>query len=149
MQQNASVSWDMMSKNDDYPPKVAELQQSVEELDIGIKAIVEEHDRFSIKGSEKEIWSWFGQFPIESLRESLDFDLKRKRSRYSLKDMKYKFHLRKMHEKVNLQLEEKKNELQLAKIDHLLARIEGVQNEQREQSGKSVRRSTKRKKASG
>ena len=117
-----------MFKSDNYPSEVIDLQISVEELDIGVRAIIEEHERFSPKGSDKEIWSWFSSFPIESLRESLDFDLKRYRAKYSLKDMKYKFHLRKMYNKAILQLEEKKSELQLAKVNYLLKMIQETQS---------------------
>jgi hypothetical protein len=119
------------------------LQKSVRDLDSDLRAITKEHNAYGINGSEEEIEEWFHCLPIESLRESIDFENKVPRTKYSLQDMKRRFALRKTHEKKKDELEKKKSELQVSKIDDLIACIERIQN------GKYTRRNSTRKSASG
>jgi hypothetical protein len=107
---------------------VRKLQKSVRELDADLKTIVKEHDKYGINGTEEEIAQWFQCFPIETLRESIDFENHRPREKYSLQDMKKRFSLRKLHEKKKDALDKAKSDLRIAKIEILLSKIERVQH---------------------
>jgi hypothetical protein len=118
------------------------LQRSVKELDLDLQAILEEHDRYRLRGSDESILNWFESLPIETLCESLDHDHHRPRTRYSLQDMRHKFALRRLHEKKTAELVQKQSELKVAKIDCVLAEIERIQN------GEDTRRNPRGKKSS-
>lgn len=108
--------------------QLKKLKKNVKELDLDLKAISDEHDRYCLKGSEEEIMSWFKSLPIETLKESLDREHKHPRSKYSLKDMKHKFELRKLHEKISKERDLKQIELNIAKIDLVLSKIKKIED---------------------
>jgi hypothetical protein len=113
----------MKLKSDKY---IKKLQRNVRELDLDIQAIIEEHDRYVLSGSTKEIQNWFDSLPIESLKELCDREKHRPRTKYSLHDMKHKFALRKLHDEKQEQLISERSKLNLAKIDFILSQIEKV-----------------------
>jgi hypothetical protein len=137
----------MMLRSDNHAKQVKRLQKTVKELDLDLKAIVEEHDRYRLQGPDDKIMNWFHSLPIETLVESLDREYHKPRTKYSLHDMKHKFALRKLHEKKSKELEQKKTELNLAKINHVLAQIERIQNDPgSDPSGNQGRKRTSRQK---
>lgn len=116
-----------MVKNHDK--QVKRLQKAVKELGLDLEAILEEHDRYRLKGSSEEVMDWFQSLPIETLRESIDREHKKPRTKYSLHDMKHKFELRKLHELKTKELEQKQSQLNVAKINSILAQIERIKND--------------------
>lgn len=124
-----SISSDIISQSGETMTEIKKLTKTVKELDLDIKAISDEHDRYCLKGSSEEIMNWFKSLPIETLRESIDREHKKPRTKYSLRDMKHKFELRKLHDKKTEELYLKKIELNIAKIDLLLSKIEMENNE--------------------
>lgn len=122
------MSWGMKLRSDNHAQQVKRLQRSVSELDLDVKAILEEHDRYRMKGSDEEILKWFQSLPIETLHESCDREHQKPRTKYSLHDMKHKFSLRRLHEKKVQELVKRKSELNVARINCILAQIEKVQN---------------------
>lgn len=123
--------------------KLRRLYRSVQELDLDIKAIEEEHDKYRLQGSDSEVMRWFDSLPIETLRESCDYDYGKPRIKYSLHDISCKFDLKRLYDKKSEELEKKQSELHVARIDRVLGKIEDFQD------GKYLRRNSRRKKTSG
>lgn len=113
-------------RSDNHAYKVKRLEKSVKELGQDVQAILEEHDRYRLKGSNEEIMEWFQSLPIETLKESLDRERQKPRTKYSLHDMQHKFTLRKLHEQKTLELECKQTDLIVAKINHVLTQIDRI-----------------------
>lgn len=111
---------------DNHARQIKRLQRSVEELDLDIKAILEEYDRYRMKGTNEEIMDWFQSLPIETLRESCDRERGNPRCKYSLKDMQHNFSLRRLHEQKTFEFQRKQSELNVARINHVLAQIERI-----------------------
>jgi hypothetical protein len=124
----------------DNAKQVKRLQRSVRELDLDLKAIVEEHDRYRLQGPDDQVMNWFHSLPIETLAESLDIEHHKPRTKYSLHDMKHKFALRRLHEKKSKELEQKKSELNIAKINLVITQIERIQNDPKSDSSGNKRR---------
>jgi hypothetical protein len=120
------VAWGTRLRSGNHARQVKRLQRSVEELGLDLKAILEEHDRYRLKGTNEEIMDWFQSLPIETLRESCDREHGFPRTKYSLRDMQHNFALRKLHEKKTQEFERKQSELNVARINHVLAQIERV-----------------------
>ncbi len=118
----------MKLKSDDLTKQVKNLQRSVNDLNLDLQAIQEEHDRYVLGASKDEAIEWFHSLPIESLKESLNHDKKNPRTKYSLQDMKHKFALRRLHEKKKEQLEDEKSKLSIARVNHILVQIENVES---------------------
>jgi|SRR5690606_296972 len=106
--------------------EVRELERCVNDLNLDLQAIIQEHEHYIFNGSNEEVLSWFHSLPIETLSESMDFDAKKPRSKYSLSDMKRQFVLRKLHQEKLKELESKKIELSIAKIDNIINDIESI-----------------------
>lgn len=123
------MSWGTKLRSVNYVRQIKRLQRSVNELNLDLQAILEEHDRYRLKGSKDEIMEWFNSLPIETLFESLDNEHQRPRKKYSLQHMKHKFALRKLHEKKKQELEKKQTDLNIAKIDCILEKIERVEDD--------------------
>lgn len=130
----------MKLKNDNLSQQVKKLQRSVNELNLDLEAIQEEHDRYALDVSKDETIDWFHSLPIESLMESLNLDYKNPRTKFSLKDMKHKFALRKLHEQKKSKLEDEKIRLNVAKIDYILSKIKDIENVIPESSVKKIRK---------
>lgn len=116
----------MKLRNDNHARQVKRLEKSVKELGLDVQAILEEHDRYRLKGSNEEIMEWFQSLPIETLHESLDRERQKPRTKYSLHDMTHKFALRRLHEQKIRELDRKQTDLNVAKINLILAQIERV-----------------------
>lgn len=120
------MNWGMKLRNANI--RVKRLQKCVKELNLDLQAILEEHDRYRLKGSDEEVMNWFHSLPIETLRESCERERGKPRTRYSLHDMRHKFALRRLHEQKCNELVAKQAELNIAKINCILAKIERIQN---------------------
>jgi hypothetical protein len=118
----------MKSKNIDISKQIKKFQRNIKNLSLDVKAIIEEHDRYTLNGSKEEVEKWFHSLPIESLKESLNREYGRPRTRYTLHDMKHKFALRKLYEQKQDALVEEQRKLNIAKIDYILLQIERIQN---------------------
>jgi hypothetical protein len=104
-----------------------QLQETVQELDLDLQAIAEEHDKYCLKTStDDEAMNWLHSLPIETLKDSLDKEHQRPRSKYSMHDIVHKSALRKLHEKKKNELESHKNKLNIARLDSLIAKIEEI-----------------------
>lgn len=114
----------MRLKSDNHARQVKRLLRSVRELDLDLKAIINEHDEYRLKCTNEEITDWFQSLPIETLKESCDREHGRPRTKYSLDHMRHKFALRRLYEKKLIELERKKSELIVANINHILAQID-------------------------
>lgn len=115
-----------MLKND---KQIKRIQRKVNNLNLDLQAIIEEHDRYIPKASDEAIAKWFDSLPIETLKESLDREKHRPREKYSLHDMKHKFALRKLYNQKQIELEKEEQKLNLAKIEYLLDKINGIKAE--------------------
>lgn len=106
--------------------EIRKLERCISDLSLDLQAITQEHEHYVFNGSNEEVLIWFHSLPIETLSESLSFDARRPREKYSLADMKHQFALRKMHRQKIEELENKKAELSLAKIDSIMKNIERI-----------------------
>jgi hypothetical protein len=104
------------------------LYNDVKELSLDLKAIIEEHDRYRLGGNPDRVEKFFESLPIETLRESIDFDSKCPREKYSLRDMHHKFGLRRYYYQKQHELELKQHQLNIAKIDIIISRIKKVED---------------------
>lgn len=127
-------------KSDNLTKQVRKLQRNVNDLNLDLQAIQEEHDKYVLGGSKDEAIEWFNSLPIETLRDSLDREKKAPRTKYSLQDMRHKFALRRLHEQKKDQLEKEQSKLNLARIDHIAAQIKKIEDGTYEQSGSSKRK---------
>lgn len=118
--------WGTRLRSGNHARQVKRLQRSVEELSLDLEAILEEHDRYRIKGTAEEVMEWFHSLPIETLHESCDRERGNPRTKYSLRDMQHNFALRRLHEKKTQEFERKQSELNVARINHVLAQIERI-----------------------
>lgn len=105
---------------------VKALSKERKELDAVVKNLAKEHNKYGINGTDEEIKRWFDCLPIETLRESIDFENKIPREKYSLQDMKKRFSIRKLHEKKVEDLDRVKQEIRILKIESLLSKIEKI-----------------------
>jgi hypothetical protein len=117
-----------MLKNDNLSQRVKKLQRSVNELNLDLEAIREEHDRYVLGASKDEAMDWFNSLPIETLCESLNREHKNPRTKFNLQDMKHKFALRRLHEQKKSKLEDEKIKLNVARIDCIIAKIQDIEN---------------------
>jgi hypothetical protein len=107
--------------------KIEQLQETVEELALDLKALAEEHDLYCFNySSDKEAIDWLHSMPIETLSDSINRDKQRARSKYSLSDIRHKRALRKLHEKKKDELETLQTQLSIAKIDVILGKIADI-----------------------
>lgn len=106
--------------------EIKELERCVNDLNLDLQAITQEYDNSIFPGSNEEILAWFHSLPIETLTESLNFDLNISRTKYSLCNMKHQFILRKLHQRKIEELENKKIELSIAKINSIISIIERI-----------------------
>jgi len=104
-----------------------QLQNIVQELDLDLKALAEEHDKYCLKSTnDDDAINWLHSLPIETLTDSLDKDHQRPRTKYTMHDIIHKSALRKLHEKKKTELEIQTHKLNIAKIDFLINKISDV-----------------------
>ena len=107
-----------------------QLQETVQELDLDLQAIAEEHDKYCLKTvTDDEAMNWLHSLPIESLKDSLDKEHQRPRSKYSMHDIVHKSALRKLHDKKKNELEIHNCKLNIATLDVLIEKISVVLGE--------------------
>jgi hypothetical protein len=109
----------------------------VRELSLDVRAIIEEHDRYRLGADTGRIEKFLDGFPIETLHESIDFEHRRPRKKYSLQDMMHKFSLRKLYYQKQEELERKQHQLNITKIDIIISRIKKVEDNLDESSRNS------------
>ena len=119
----------MKLKNVNAAQQVKKLQRNLKTLSLDLEAIIQEHDKYRLSGTNDEIMHWYQSLPIESLKESLERDRHIPQTKYSLHHMKHKFALRKLCLKKTEEFEKMKIELNLAKIDCALEVIRKCKNE--------------------
>ena len=129
-------------KDNNLEEQFLKLKENVEELDLDLKGIVEEHDYYRLDDSKENIENWFNSLPIETLKDSLISEHHLPRKRYSLHDMRHKFALRKLYEQKKHELDLEKIQLNIVKIDCVLAQIKGI-----EKNGRNITGNSRRKKA--
>ena len=113
----------MMSRRIEEPDRrVKRLEKKVDELLLDLNAIADEHDRYRFGGTAA-VESWINCLPIETLRESINRDWGKPRTKMALGDLKHKFGLRKLHDDYQKRLERAEIELNVAKIDKVLEQI--------------------------
>lgn len=104
---------------------IKNIEQEIVETTLDIKAIMEEHDRYKFK-SEQEAYTFIESLPIETLKESLDKDNGKPRSRISLKDIPHVNRLHREFDKKQDSLMKLKKDLFIAKIDELQEKINKI-----------------------
>lgn len=112
----------MSRRTSDPDTRVRKLAKKVDELLLDLNAIADEHERYRF-GGMAAVESWINCLPIETLRESVERDHGKPRTKMALGDLKHKFGLRKLHEDYQEKLEQAEIELNVAKIDKVLEQI--------------------------
>lgn len=105
--------------------KTKQLEEEIKETTLDIKAIIEEHDRYKFK-SDKEVYAFMESLPIETLRDSLNKDLGKPRSKISLKDIPHIAKLYREFDKKQESLQKLKNDLFIAQVDELQEKINKI-----------------------
>lgn len=99
--------------------ELRKLTREIRVLTRDINHIIDKHNGYEIGGVE----DWFDCYPIESLRESLNYDHGNRRSKFSLQDFLKKIKLRRQHQEKMDKLEDVSRKQSIAEIDVILERI--------------------------
>ncbi len=102
--------------------KIRKLKKLYKNLCSDLDAIEKEHNRYK-PANEAEAMIWLESFPIESLRDSLDYENNRPRKKLSLKDVKHRSNLRLLYEHNLDALDKLYSDLNIAQIDLLLMKV--------------------------
>lgn len=98
------------------------LTKQLKFFDVRLKEIEKEHNGYCLDGDVDKVTEWFQSLPIETLQESLNYDLNA-HSKYSLNDLNKKSVLRKEFDSFIEQFSSLQSKLNIAKIDLLLLEI--------------------------
>ena len=107
--------------------EIKRLEREVRELALDIKAIIDEHDSYTIADTTEGVRQWFNSLPIESLNESLRRERGLPRTRPSLKDIDHRTGLRREHDRTKDAFEKAESDLRIARIELVMARIAKIE----------------------
>jgi hypothetical protein len=106
------------------------LRNEVIELSQELESLIQEHDSYAVEDVDdlEKVGSFLESFPIETLKESLEFEKppelrKIELKKFSLPYLKVKLNLKHQFEKKEIELNDKKALLRAALIDELLEKI--------------------------
>ena len=102
------------------------MNREVKKLARDLDELVDRHNEFRVGGGPQRVIEWFESFPIENLRESLDYDYDKPRQKLTLADLDEKGFIRREHYEKEEQLELAECKRTIAEIDFLLEKINRV-----------------------
>lgn len=102
------------------------MNREVKKLARDLDELVDRHNAFRVGGGAQRVIEWFESFPIETLRESLDYESDRPRQKLALCDLEEKGRIRRAHYEKEEQLELAEHKRTIAEIDFLLEKIAQV-----------------------
>lgn len=115
---------------DGYCKSSMVLRNEVIELSQELESLIQEHDSYAVEDVDdlEKVGSFLESFPIETLKESLEFEKppelrKIELKKFSLPYLKVKLNLKHQFEKKEIELNDKKALLRAALIDELLEKI--------------------------
>jgi hypothetical protein len=103
--------------------ELTRLNREVKRLARDLDELVDKHNTFRVGGGAQKVIEWFESFPIETLRESLDYDHSKPRKKLTLADLSEKGRVRRAHALKEEQLELAEHRRTAAEIDVLLEKI--------------------------
>jgi hypothetical protein len=116
----------MSAKKDDLDFIAKTLASKVKSLERYINNLSEEHERLRLTDEEASEFTSIFNFPIQSLKDSLEIDYEYPKNKYSMCDMLEKFRLKKLHAQKSVELENLKSKANIAKIECLLEKIGNI-----------------------
>jgi len=123
----------LSSQIDGYLKDSTLLRNEVIELSKELESIIAEHDSYAVEDVDdlEKVESFLESFPIETLKESLEFEKppelrKIELKKFSLPYLKVKLNLKHQFEKKEVELNDKKTQLRVALIDELLEKIQKI-----------------------
>lgn len=106
--------------------KLEELEKRAKEAIQDLEALTKEHDFYQLSDEEAKNFFSFENLPINSLDDSIRFQRRLPRNRFSMQMMKHRFALRKLCDLKQEELDKLNSDVRVYNIEILLEKINEI-----------------------